>query len=653
VSCHRSIGEGHPAAIDTFPIGVVRGDLTREHILNFHERIDARFRLGGAAIGSKLVYDGDPAPDELRELARFKGVELLSLAEYQLGYDLRPYATWQADELSKDPIYPSDLYIPQRYSELGGQEVRTDLLADLRSWLTDSGGHFVLVLGDFGHGKTFLLRELARRMHAAGDPAVPVLVHLKDLEKTHQLNQLVAAQLSHGGGGPINIPLFRYLLREGRIALLFDGYDELASRTTYERAGEHLNTIIQAAEGRAKVVLTSRDSYFLTDDQATSALADKLTVISGRRMVRLQGFSEGQIRTFLTRRLGDEVAAARRLGLLKDVRDLLGLSRNPRMLSFIGQIEEHRLLAAKRRQGEITAAALYRELLDQWIEYEWQRLGQPETPSQGDLWQAVVDLAERTWQAPRERLTLADLHETAGTLAALTPTGSENAPTVAETSHLLGSATLLVRNHNGHFEFVHRSVLEWLIASQIAEHLNGSNGRSALLNRPMSPLMVDFVVDLAGPATAEGWARGVLFATPDATAASENAEKILKHLGRGARGARLSEQDLRGRDLTGADLRGADLRNTDLTEATLVRTNLNGANLSGATLVRARLDDATLVRATLRNADLTGARLINADLRGASLTGGRLHRAALLGAKLTEPQLIGADLAGAARTATR
>ncbi|HEX2417392.1 MAG TPA: pentapeptide repeat-containing protein, partial [Micromonosporaceae bacterium] len=649
VSRSLSIGPDHPPVMEQFPIGALRGPVTVEQILRFHGEIDARFRLGGAAVGSKLIYDGDPADAELHQLARLKGVELLSFAEYQLGYDLRPYAVWQADELAKDPIYPAELYIPQRYSGLHEQKRHEDLLAELRRWLADPDGQFVLVLGDFGYGKTFLLRELARRMHTENDPAVPVLVQLRKLEKTHQLNQLVAAQLTLSGMRRIEVPLFRYLLRQGRIALLFDGYDELAHGITYERATEHLNTIIQAAEGRAKVVLTSRDNYFLTDNQVTNALGDKLAVVSGRRIVRLQGFDEGQILAFLTRLLGDETKARHRLDLLENVRDLLGLSRNPRMLSFIGQIEEHRLLEAKQRQGEITAAALYRALLDQWIEYEWRRLGRPAAPSRDELWQAVVDLAMRMWQAPGEELGINDLQESAETLTALTSNAGEATRTAAETSHLLGSSTLLVRDPDGSFRFVHRSVLEWLVASESARQLNQGIDRPDLLSRSMSPLMVDFLADLAGAETAARWGRSVLTAAPDTTATSENAEKILKRLGTGVQGARLSGQDLRGRDLSGMDLRGADLRNTDLTEATLTRADLSGADLSGATLVRTRLDRAILTGAMLRDADLTGARLLEADLTDAELAGARLRMAALIGAKLATPQLAGLELAGAAR----
>ena len=58
--------------------------------------------------------------------------------------------------------------------------------------------------------------------------------------------------------------------------------------------------------------------------------------------------------------------------MLRNIKDLLGLSRNPRMLDFITRIEEDRLLAAHQRTGEITAAGLYKELLDQWLQYELQ-----------------------------------------------------------------------------------------------------------------------------------------------------------------------------------------------------------------------------------------------------------------------------------------
>ncbi|HYN93433.1 MAG TPA: pentapeptide repeat-containing protein, partial [Pilimelia sp.] len=628
-----AVDPGARAVTESYPVAVHQGTPDWSDIERF-QAVDALFRSGGAAVGSKLVYDGPPVAAELRERARLRGIELLSFAEFQLGYDLRPYARRQAERLAADPVYPPALYVPQRYHAIGDDGGGGDLLTDVRGWLADPDGHFVLVLGEFGHGKTFLLHELARRMHAEGDPAVPVLVHLRDLEKTHQLDELVAAQLTRGGQRRIDLAMFRYLLENGRIALLFDGYDELALRVTYDRAAEHLRTIVEAAGGRAKVVLTSRDQYFLTDAQVTSALGAQIAVLAGRRIVRVDGFDENQVLSFLTRRLGDGAAAARRLGLLRDVRDLLGLSRNPRMLGFIAAIDEGRLLAARDSTGEMTAAALYRELIDQWLHQEEHRLsagGGPPGPSAGRLWEAVRGLAVRLWATPGGQLGLADLAETADALAALAPPAEEAAASRDETTQILGSATLLVRDAEGNFRFVHRSVLEWLVADACAARLRAGEDHPAALDRPMSALMADFLIALAGSNRALRWATGVLARGSDGTAATDNAILVSRRLGATTEAAQLAGRDLRGRDLTGQNLRGADLAGADLREATLVGADLTGADLTGANLARARLLGARLVAAVLRGADLTGA-----DLRAANLDRTDLDAAVLCSTTMSD-----------------
>ena len=53
----------------------------------------------------------------------------------------------------------------------------------------------------------------------------------------------------------IDLPAFHHMLAHGRIALLFDGFDELALRVSYERAVEHFSTLVQAAQGEAKIVI--------------------------------------------------------------------------------------------------------------------------------------------------------------------------------------------------------------------------------------------------------------------------------------------------------------------------------------------------------------------------------------------------------------
>src|SRR6185295_14879595 len=118
-----------------------------------------------------------------------------------------------------------------------------------------------------------------------------------------------------------------------------------------------------------------------------------------------------------------------------------------------------------------------------------------------------------------------------------------------------GSSTLLVRDGDGRFRFIHRSVLEWLVASATAVSLARGEVQPVGLARPLSPLMTDFLIALADRETLKGWARRLLSTASDGSSARENAELLLARLGESLQRVMLANQDLRGRDLTGVDLR--------------------------------------------------------------------------------------------------
>ncbi len=140
---------------------------------------------------------------------------------------------------------------------------RDTALDTIMRWLGETPSRFILVLGEFGAGKTFLLHELARRIPSALPNLVPLLLELRTLEKARTVEELAAQHLS-AQGEAFDPEKFRYMLREGRVVLLFDGFDELAQRTDYDRVVDHFNTLREAAGGAAKVIVTSRHQYFAT-----------------------------------------------------------------------------------------------------------------------------------------------------------------------------------------------------------------------------------------------------------------------------------------------------------------------------------------------------------------------------------------------------
>jgi uncharacterized protein YjbI with pentapeptide repeats len=268
----------------------------------------------------------------------------------------------------------------------------------------------------------------------------------------------------------------------------------------------------------------------------------------------------------------------------------------------------------------------------------------------------VTQLAERLWLRTERSMGLGELQaEVARALEELVPEPVD--PAVA--THLIGSGSLLVRDDEGRFSFVHQSVLEWLVANAEATAVQAGKEPPGSSRGEMSELMVDFFTALAGVVAARAWAEATLEREDATAAAKQNALRVLERSAAGAlesaeaaRPLALPGQDLRAQDLSTFDLRHADLRGTDLRGQELTGKDLTGADLRKASLVGARLDGAVLIGARLDGADLSRASLLGAELTGlASFEGARLRFAKLLGAR-AEPRLLEAcDLFGAARPA--
>ncbi|WP_239377231.1 pentapeptide repeat-containing protein, partial [Frankia sp. Cj5] len=252
---------------------------------------------------------------------------------------------------------------------------------------------------------------------------------------------------------------------------------------------------------------------------------------------------------------------------------------------------------------------------------------------------AVTELAVAMWRNGEAFIEVTRLTEIAAEV--LRSMRDPRGLTPAEAAHLLGSGTALRRDADGRFSFIHWSVMEYLVAADIARQLTeqsavAGEAGNLLAAREMSELMADFFADLAGRDTAARWAQDSVD-TVDAPAVSKaNAVVVARRLGIRLRtGAQLAGTDLAGQDLSGRDLRGADLREANLTDARLDRADLRDADLRDAVLTGAFLDAAVL-----SGADLSGARLTGARVREVSA-----DRVVACGAGLDGIQVIGGTLA--------
>ncbi|WP_304412972.1 pentapeptide repeat-containing protein, partial [Frankia sp. QA3] len=700
---HLRIRRVDTRVVEQRVVGVIDGDADRAAVEGFAATVQARYLAAFPGLIADLVYTGSrPAPPDLVTEAGRRGVALLSMIEYQGVLDLRAYQERQTGRLLADQNYPPELYVAQRISPVRGAPLPVPVrdapaLDQIIDWLTTDQPRFVLLLGAFGHGKTYLSHELARELPRRLPHTHPLLIELRHLEKAPDLDRIVAQHLVASQVRRPDLDAFRYMLRTGQLVLIFDGFDELAARVTYDRAVAHLETLLAAFDDRgpvgtsAKIVVTSRAEFFLTDQDVLKETGRRVELTFGRFIIRLADFTDEQIHDYLVRRYlrgsrlgpagvsparGQEEAqrlAAARLALVRGVRDLPDLATNPRLLSFIADLDEERLASARRRAGvaaagvagtagRVTAADLYRELLDQWLDYESERSREL---TMAERRAAVTELAVTLWRDGSATVGVARLTEIAARV--LETMSDRRGLTADETAQLLGSGTALRRDGEGQFSFIHQSVMEYLVAAEIADQLtgvpvgsgDGGPREPALVSvREMSELMADFLGDLLGRERAARWAQDVADAPDDAATTKANAVLLARRLGVELRtAARLAGADLSGQDLTGRDLRGADLRGANLTGAVLDRADLRDADLHGVALAGASLRETRLAGADLAEAALAGAQLHEVegtprDARGAVLddariVGGSLGAVRLAGASLRRAELVGTHLVGA------
>lgn len=323
-------------------VGSAEHGVTATILQNFLDCIATYRQANPYLFDCFLVYGGDFADQRLIEQADQHRLELKGFHEYQQGLmDFRGYLQQQTAEVGNEKSqYPPSLYVTQRmnYECNGKLHDSQDALADVLRWLQAPQDCFVLVLANFGTGKTFLLRQLAWRLGQTQQPPFPLLISMRELEKGSDLDSLVLQHLGQKNLRQIDLDAFYYMLENGLILLLFDGFDELTLRVGYKNAAVYLDALLhRAGRGKTKMVLSSRTQHFLGRDQIKGRYLEKLgervEALSNHRLVELADFNEREIREFLQkdgqlRGLSAAQIEARHR-LITAIQDLPELSHNP------------------------------------------------------------------------------------------------------------------------------------------------------------------------------------------------------------------------------------------------------------------------------------------------------------------------------------
>jgi hypothetical protein len=504
----------------------------------------------------ELVCFGGSPDQEQRDSARRRGVRLVSFNgnEFlrrgplppQRHMDLSDYVRRQNERLRADSAqYDPARYVPQSYrfrEARGAANLHPDLLGDLLHWMASDDLFFVTVLSDAGRGKTFLLRELARRLSEEVPDVQPLLIKLTARERVEDLAELVRLHLGDNDGRDVFFEpdVFVSTLQSGQIALLLDGLDELSEHNTFDNAYEQLQPVINAARGRAKIVVAARAQHFEAENQVMGLVhrSDNELLHRGSWTVSIEDFNEERIKAYLESVFSPPVAADW-LAKLHELPWLLELAFNPRMLGLIvdgltsqepPRVDSPSFIEILRTARPGRTAALLDRLITMWLTAEDNRFrGTDMRPLlTGELrLEALTRLARRVWLASGTTVPAEIGH--ADMLAVCEELDNERSLRepgdrtfrIKELTHALASATLLVR-HETTWRFIHDVLKEFLVGRYIARAITisepeirrGHNRaldaeldptiRDLLATQPLSPSMCAIIVEL-NPSGAESW----------------------------------------------------------------------------------------------------------------------------------------------------
>jgi hypothetical protein len=144
-------------------IGAIDHPATADDLERFIEHVHRPFRAADPRAVSTHVYGGERAAAALIDEAERQGVWLRSFIEYQGIIDFSGYTRRLVDRLQTDPNYLPEQYVPQSADfEIGlDRDTSANALETVLAWLHEPNGRFVLVLADFGTGKSILQRQIA------------------------------------------------------------------------------------------------------------------------------------------------------------------------------------------------------------------------------------------------------------------------------------------------------------------------------------------------------------------------------------------------------------------------------------------------------------------------------------------------------------
>jgi WD40 repeat protein/Holliday junction resolvase-like predicted endonuclease len=502
----------------------------------------------------------------------------------------------------------SAYYIPikaeiKSFKKVPGQNFE-DITDFVKPWLkrTDPKELHPVILGTYGTGKTTVCRKLARDLAKefleANNKAglrIPILFDLRHFTNKVEIEALVTRHLDKACGVGVRYDLFAQMNKAGLFLLIFDGFDEMETKVTWDIIQKNLIEINKlAAHPRSKVLITSRPEHFISEEEESNSLehCNDPLVIQHRQFQRINllPLNSKQVENFLQKRVPFIKEAKKNWTYyrdkIKEIHDLTDLSKRPVLLEMIvrtlpGLVKQHEEEGIEINRPNLYQRYLSRELDRQIIDKQRELLLDRST-----RFNMMEKLAIRFFIGEKTSITF----DEAVTLISET-IKPPRMDLEAYTRDFL-TCSFLIRVGD-EYRFSHNSFWEYLSANSFSKEIDeySEHDLSSLKSFGkglINPVIRDFLIEMN---LSEDKLWMIILETRN------NLSNELKYIGSNACTLlNYLRADFKNKDLSKSFLEGADL----------CRGNFEATNFSGAILKNANLTDATLKNANFSNVNLEG-----------------------------------------------
>lgn len=601
--------------------------------------------------------------------------ELVPLEDYVrhqvAAYEADVGSAWQGDH---DRFIRPDV----RFDASGPPVSALEALAD---WLGDPGRRMLLLLGDLGTGKSTLARFFAYQLGQAflSDPLrhpAPVVIPLLNLRKEVALQSMVIGHMANFGLNAMAFTHFIHLLREQRVVMIFDGFDEMADHLHPEVIELNFQELRRAAwEFNGKVLLTCRTHYFRNRKQLQEVIAAsplshtrplftarevailrEANALPGIELVALEMFTPEQIRKYLRQVRPDTWEDD--WATIGSTHHLDDLARRPLLLELIVQYID------RIKSQQISIATLYVACVGAWLHREESEKLRTVLLDREERFRLSIELAWWLWYEDRESIEYAELVAFLRQTDAIGPIDEMRRDAIARE---LQTASFLRRDAADRFSFMHSSFRDFFLARRIIAAMPGADLAATLDARRFEGDVIYFLSqDDEHRGALLSALRDLLRGRPSRRAmgnALQLVYQITRHelhmatrisdlerlrallADRLPDGAQLDSTYLADMDLEGLPLRGANLTKADLSRANLGSARFFDCSLESSNLEDVDAHDMTaesvnLEQANLQRAIFTRASFSNCDFTGANCQAIQFESARLRSVKGLEEEVL-------------